>query len=193
MITISNYLHKVNKYFLFLLPVPHFPTLKMEVLVQAASCRSGGQESCLVLLPVFMPLWGLTALPLQVTANALTWVVHTRALLPDISFFVYFPLRRGSEEPPEGHSHRHRGLSPHLFCGLLRSFGGSHCYDAVLPAGQEQPSSSGLSVCRLGGSHLCSNHWLFMCSVDQVSGSPTASQHEKPQRARNCSAGIFRK
>lgn len=98
------------------------------------------------------------------------------ALSTQLSCFL---LRRRSEKPSEGHSCRDRGLAPHLLRGVLRCVRGSHCYDALLPAGQEQPPASGLYVCGLGWSHLCRGHWLFMCLVDQVRGSPAASLRKR--------------
>lgn len=55
-----------------------------------------------------------------------------------------FLPRRGSEESSEGHSCRNCSLTPHLFCGILRCVRGPHYDDALLHAGQEQSTASGL-------------------------------------------------
>jgi len=52
--------------------------------------------------------------------------------------------RRGGEEPPEGHSHRHRGVTDRVFPGVLRRVRRAHADDALLPAGREEPPAHGL-------------------------------------------------
>lgn len=52
--------------------------------------------------------------------------------------FYKYPVpyhRRGSEEPPESHSHRDRLLPPYLLCGILWCIGRPHHDDAILHAG----------------------------------------------------------
>lgn len=75
--------------------------------------------------------------------NTRTCTHHTVRPAPSDPLRLCVTSRWGSEEPPESHSRGHRGLVADLFCGLLWRVGCSHRDDAVLPAGQEQPSAGG--------------------------------------------------
>lgn len=92
--------------------------------------------------------------------------------LPHLWLPLVPPSRWGGEEPPEGHPHRHRVLPPHLLCGLLRRVRCPYCDDAVLYAGQKQPTACGFQVRGLGGGHLRSGGGFPLCPVHQVGPAP---------------------
>ena len=78
------------------------------------------------------------------------------------------PPRWGSEEPPEVHPHRHRGVAAHLLPGVLCRVGSSHPHDALLPAGWEEPTACRLWVHRLGSCQVRGGRGLPLRPLHQV-------------------------
>ena len=76
--------------------------------------------------------------------------------------------RGGGEEPPEGHPHRHRGVSDRLLPGVLRGVGRPHPHDALLPAGRKEPPAHGLRVRGLGPRKVLGGRRVPVCLVHQV-------------------------
>ncbi len=72
--------------------------------------------------------------------------------------------RRGGEESPEVYTCGYRGVSAHLFPGVLWCFGCSHFNDAILPTQHPECFACGLRL-----------HWLACCKVRCGSRVPVCS------------------
>lgn len=79
--------------------------------------------------------------------------------------------RWGSEEPPESHSHRHRGVTDRVFPGLLWCVSCAHPDDALLPSGWEEPSAHGFWICGVGPRQICGRCGFTLCPLYQVTNS----------------------
>lgn len=72
--------------------------------------------------------------------------------------------RWGGEEPSEVYTGGYRGVSAHLFPGVLWRFGCSHFDDAILPTQRSESFACGLCL-----------HWLGCCKVRCGSRVPVRS------------------